>query len=111
MFTPAEIAQEVAAIAGIFEAALPEIGQITNNQAIFAEISAAIDDLKAAAQAFADADAQSVPSLILRIENDGNAVLAQLAQLPLPPDLATAMRIAQILLPTVVAVAGMLWLG
>jgi hypothetical protein len=105
MFTPSQIGSEIASIAGVFEGVLPEVTQIagasTNSTAT---VITAIEDLKEAATAFATADsAAEAGSLTDRVETDVNALISVLAGLPLPTAVSIPMRIAQILLPVIVA--------
>lgn len=101
-FTPANISAMVSEIAAVFESMLPQIGLIAGiSDAKLTNITTAIDDLRQAARAFASTDAPG--ETLARIEHDAEAVLTVLATLPLPPQVALGFRIAQCLLPVLVA--------
>ena len=112
MLQPAVIATEIAMFATQIEAALPALAAIPSiKPETLAIITTSLDGLKVAATAFATADAASAPALIDRIETDANAVLGALASLPLPPQVVTPMRIAQMSLPVLLMVAKMYYPG
>ena len=110
MFTPSQIAAEISTIAGIFEGMVPSLQPLGIDPILLDTIKLSADDLKQVAAAFATADAQSAGSLIGRIQADSNAILVVLASLPLPPEVAMAMMIAQIVLPAVISAAGLLFM-
>jgi len=104
--SPAVIGSMVAQIAQTFESMVPELGMIPGISAgTLATVTNAIDDLKQAASAFSAADAPG--DLITRIETDAEAVLTVLAALPLPPPVALGFRVAQFVLPVLLAAAKM----
>ena len=112
MLAPATIATEIAMFATQIEAALPALAAIPSiKPETLAAITTGLEGLKATATAFATADATTAPDLIDRIETDANAVLGSLASLPLPPQVATPMRIAQMSLPVLLMVAKMYFPG
>lgn len=109
MFTPAQVAQDVALVASVFEGMIPALQPIVGNNPVMADIQAAVTDLQSVATAFATADATSAPALIQRIQTDSAAVLKALASLPLPQSLAVPMMIAQIMVPAMITAASLLF--
>ncbi|HEY4153522.1 MAG TPA: hypothetical protein VGM38_09395 [Pseudolysinimonas sp.] len=104
--SPAVIGSMIAQLAGTFEAMVPELSMIPNiPPQTLTNVTTAIDDLKQTAMAFSAADAPG--DLLSRIEADAEAVLGVLATLPLPPPLAMAFRVAQFVLPVLLAAAQM----
>lgn len=108
MFSPASIAAIVSEFVGILE---PEVGTIASMSGASAdlvtEVTQGLDGLKTSAAALATADGTAAQgSLAQRIVTDGQAVLTALTALPLPPQLATPVRIAAMVfgfLPGIVA--------
>jgi hypothetical protein len=111
MFSPSAIASMVSTIAGEFEAVAATVAtELGAKPQLAAQIQAGIDGLKTTAAALAGAESGADGrALIDRIAADANAVLAALAMLPLPPQAAIVLRIAQVLVPTVLGVATIVW--
>lgn len=104
--SPAVIGSMVAQVAGVFKSMVPELGMIPGISAdVLTTVTNAIDDLEQSASAFSAADAPG--DVITRIETDAEAVLTALAALPLPPQVALGFRIAQFVLPVLLAAAKM----
>ena len=104
--SPAVIGSMVAQVAAVFKSMVPELGMIPGISAdVLTTVTNAIDDLEQSAAAFSAADAPG--DVLTRIETDAEAVLTVLAALPLPPPVALGFRVAQFVLPVLLAAAKM----
>jgi hypothetical protein len=101
----------VSTIAGEFESVAAAIEtELGVKPALATQVQAGIDGLKTTSAALAAAEtSDSGQPLIARVAADANSVLAAFAQLPLPPIAGVVLRIAQILVPTVMGVASIIW--
>ena len=96
----AELEAVVPAIAGVAGVAADEV----------TKIATAVEGVKAAASGLADAESHAAAQPIMsRIVADVNGVLTSLANLPLPPAAGMVMRIVQVLVPTVIGIATIVW--
>lgn len=111
MFSPAGVASMVSTIAGQFESVAEMITDVLGAKPqVAAQVQAGIDGLKTTSAALAAAEAGGGgQALVQRIAADANAVLGAFSELPLPPFAGIALRISQILVPTVMGVASIIW--
>ena len=98
-----QVSQDATLIANGLQGALQNIGAL-NIQGLSPDkiqtIGLAIAGLKTVAVALGGATTQSqAQPLVMQIETDLNAIVGALAGLPLPPQIATAIQAAAILLP------------
>jgi hypothetical protein len=108
MFTPSAIAGTVAEFVSLIEPEVPAIASMAGvNPTVVAQVSAGLDGLKQSSAALAQADSAAAASPVAqRVIADGQALLAVLASLPLPPQAVWPVRIAGIvfgMLPGIVA--------
>lgn len=111
MFTPSAIAGTVAEFVSLIEPEVPAIAGIAGvNPAVVAQVSSGLDGLKQSATALATADSASAAAPVAqRVIADGQALLAVLASLPLPPQAVWPVRIAGIVFGMLPAIVTMLF--
>jgi hypothetical protein len=111
IFDRQAVANTVGDIAGQLENAAQQARNDASEEQA-QQISAGIEELRRTAASLGQAqDASQAQSLIQSLLTGGNTVLGVLSTLPLPSSVAGVVRIVQLLLPTVVGAAGVLWPG
>ena len=111
MFSASGVASMISTIAAELEAVVPAIAGVAGVAADeVTKIATAVEGVKAAASGLADAESHAAAQPIMsRIVADVNGVLTSLANLPLPPAAGMVMRIVQVLVPTVIGIATIVW--
>ena len=107
MFSFSSLAAIFDDLAGTFQPALPAVEQTFGaDSSAVAKVQAGIATARSAADALATPGAGASPPDVQALTNDVGAALNVLAQVPLSPNVAAGVRIAQMVVPVAGAAIG-----